>query len=120
MKREIIGLVLLSGFLMGCSPGSSEKETKKESANPLQNYEKTLVKSRDCSHEMSCRNNLRMISAAKDQWALEKNKSAGAVPTKKDLQEYFRSGTFLKCPDGGVYHIHPLGKKPDCSIHGTL
>jgi len=66
----------------------------------------------------ACINNLRRIDAAKQQWALENNKTDDAVPTVADLLPYFRDGVFPSCPAGGLYSINAVGLPPTCSIPG--
>lgn len=68
----------------------------------------------------TCINNLRQIDAAKQQWALEKNKTATDVPTVQDLLPYFPSGAFPVCPDGGTYSINSAGELPTCSVPGHV
>ena len=68
----------------------------------------------------ACINNLRQIDAAKQQWALENNKTADAVPTAPDLLFYFRDVTFPVCPAGGTYTIGAVGELPACSIPGHV
>ncbi len=63
----------------------------------------------------ACINNLREIDAAKQQWALEKNKTQDAIPTAQDLLPYFKDGTFPVCPSGGTYAINAVGELPTCS-----
>lgn len=63
-----------------------------------------------------CINNLRQIDTAKNQWALENNKSADAVPTAQDLLPYFPNNIFPVCPSGGTYTIGTVGEAPVCSI----
>lgn len=65
-----------------------------------------------------CINNLRLIDAAKQQWALEKQKARGALLTAADLAPYLRSNTVPACPAGGVYTLNPVGLAPICSIPG--
>ncbi len=65
-----------------------------------------------------CINNLRQIDAAKDEWALENNKPAGAVPTAQDLLPYLPNNNFPACPSGGTYTIGAVGVPPTCSIPG--
>jgi hypothetical protein len=65
-----------------------------------------------------CVNNLRQIDAAKNQWALENNKAADAIPTDQDLLPYFKDNTFPVCPSGGAYTIGAVGVPPTCSIPG--
>jgi len=68
----------------------------------------------------ACLNNLRVIDAAKREWALENNKTAGAVPTAQDLLPFFIDGLFPACPDGGVYSINAVGVPPTCSVPGHV
>jgi len=68
----------------------------------------------------ACINNLRQIDAAKQQWALENNRSANAVPTAQDLLPYFPSGLFPVCPSGGTYTINAVGVLPTCSFPGHV
>ncbi len=75
-----------------------------------------FVKARATSQENACINNLRQIDAAKNEWALEKNKTASDVPAREDLLPYLRS--WPTCPAGGTYTIGPVGEKPTCSIPG--
>ena len=69
-------------------------------------------------NQNTCLNHLRQIDAAKQQWALEKNKADAAVPTASDLLPYFKDGTFPACPDGGTYSINAVGEPPTCSLPG--
>jgi chromosome segregation ATPase len=68
----------------------------------------------------ACINNLRQIDAAKQQWALEKNKAADAIPTAQDLLPYLPNGIFPTCPSGGTYLINPVNEPPACSIPGHV
>ena len=69
-------------------------------------------------HQNTCINNLRMIDAAKQQWALEKSKNDDAVPSAHDLLPYLTDGVFPVCPEGGTYTINAIGQLPACSIPG--
>jgi septal ring factor EnvC (AmiA/AmiB activator) len=66
----------------------------------------------------ACISNLRQIDAAKQQWALEKNKKPTAIPTAQDLAPYFKDGILPVCPSGGTYSINAVGELPACSISG--
>jgi FtsZ-interacting cell division protein ZipA len=68
----------------------------------------------------NCINNLRQIDAAKQQWALDKNKPPDAIPTMQDLLSYFPSGVFPVCPSGGTYTINAVGYLPACSVPGHV
>jgi hypothetical protein len=66
----------------------------------------------------ACIGNLRLIDGAKHQWALEKQKPAGALLTATDLAPYMRSNTVPACPAGGVYTLNPVGLTPLCNLPG--
>jgi len=66
----------------------------------------------------TCVNNLRLIDGAKQQWALEKQKPAGALLTAADLAPYLKSNAVPVCPGGGVYTLNPVGVMPICNIPG--
>jgi len=71
----------------------------------------------------ACINNLRQIDAAKNQWALENNKPATAVPTEQDIAPYIKldaNGNIPVCPSGGTYTINAVGIPPTCSIPGHV
>ncbi len=65
-----------------------------------------------------CINNLRLLDGAKQQWALEKRKDRGAMPTSADLAPYLRSNVIPTCPAGGVYTLNPVYLAPLCNIPG--
>jgi hypothetical protein len=67
----------------------------------------------------ACINNLRLIDAAKQQWALEKGKSTNDTPSWADLQPYCSRegvGEIPKCPNGGHYTLGKVGANPTCSF----
>ena len=80
-----------------------------------------FVAARSTSQQNACINNLRLIDAAKQQWALEHKKQKTDTPTMEELRPYFGQGPNAiapACPDGGVYMIGSLGEKPTCSVPG--
>ena len=71
----------------------------------------------------ACINILRQIDAAKQQWALEKNKTAEAVPSVQDIAPYIKldaNGNFPGCPAGGIYTLNAVGELPSCSVVGHV
>ena len=68
----------------------------------------------------ACINNLRQIDAAKQQWALENDKTADAIPPALELLPFLRDGIFPMCPSGGAYTINAVGVPPTCSIPGHV
>jgi RNA polymerase sigma factor (sigma-70 family) len=71
----------------------------------------------------ACINNLRLIDASKQQWALEFRKQSTDTPTADDLRPYLGrgvNGELPVCPDGGVYTFGTVGEKPTCSVQGHV
>ena len=68
----------------------------------------------------TCINNLRQIDAAKQQWALENDKTADAIPPAQDLLPYLSNMVFPVCPSGGTYTINAVGVPPTCSVPGHV
>lgn len=64
-----------------------------------------------------CINNLRHLDGAKQQWALENQKTASAVPTMTDLAPYLRNQV-PACPSGGAYTLNSVGTSPSCGQPG--
>jgi hypothetical protein len=59
------------------------------------------------------------MDAAKQQWALENDKTADAIPTAQELLPYL-SMVFPVCPSGGTYTINAVGVPPTCSVPGHV
>ncbi|MDA3872920.1 MAG: hypothetical protein PF795_03050, partial [Kiritimatiellae bacterium] len=73
----------------------------------------SFQKARTTASAKACTNNLRILDAAKDQWAIENGKKTGDPVTLEDISEYMR--TTPVCPDGGVYTLGSLDTDPVCS-----
>src|SRR5271168_2710537 len=69
-----------------------------------------FVRARQTSQTNACINNLRIIDAAKQQWALETGQSTTASPVSGSIVPYLgRAGTAMPtCPLGGTYVINAL------------
>jgi hypothetical protein len=65
-------------------------------------------------------NDLRQIDGAENEWALEKGKKDGDLPTEADLAPYCFNGYFPEHPPGGHYIINPVGRSPESSTYGKL
>jgi prepilin-type N-terminal cleavage/methylation domain-containing protein len=95
---EIMIVVLIIGILLAIA---------------IPNY----VKAREVSRAKSCLSNLRSISYAKEQWAVEQKKATTDTPADTDL---YGSTAYLRqtplCPGGGSYTINNLAAYPTCSI----
>jgi hypothetical protein len=80
-----------------------------------------FIKARAVSSSNAGVNNLRLIAAAKDQWAIEHAKTTNDTPTWDDLRPYFgrEMNQPLKCPQGGIYTLGKIGQSPTCSLGGN-
>ena len=75
-----------------------------------------FMKSRDTSQKNACINNLRLIDAAKEQWALEKNKTTGDTPTDDEIALYMKGDVMPTCPSGDqAYTVGAIGTPPVCT-----
>jgi prepilin-type N-terminal cleavage/methylation domain-containing protein len=84
-----------------------------------------FVKARTTSQMNACINNLRLIDASKQQWALEQRKQSTDTPQATDLQPYLGRGTAGELPACPVdpanaftssYTPENVGTKPVCNI----
>jgi|WetSurMetagenome_2_1015567.scaffolds.fasta_scaffold244989_1 hypothetical protein len=66
----------------------------------------------------ACVFSLRLIDAAKQQWAAAKQKPNGAILISGDLLPYLPNNTMPACPAGGVYTLNPIGQSAICNIPG--
>jgi prepilin-type N-terminal cleavage/methylation domain-containing protein len=84
-----------------------------------------FVKARTTSQQNACINNLRLIDASKQQWALEQRKQSTDTPLGSDLQPYLGRGANGELPTCPVdpqnafsssYVVNNIGSKPTCNI----
>jgi prepilin-type N-terminal cleavage/methylation domain-containing protein len=86
-----------------------------------------FVKARTTSQQNACINNLRLVDAAKQEWALEMRKQTTDVPAASgtDLQPYLGrglTGELPKCPVDPAnsfptsYEVNNVGTAPQCKI----
>jgi len=67
-----------------------------------------------------CQNNLRQIEGAKQQWAAQNQRPAGALVGAQDLAPFLPNKAVPMCPAGGVYTLNPVGINPICNIAGHV
>jgi DNA repair exonuclease SbcCD ATPase subunit len=94
---------------------ASEREAAAQSSAALQAAQSETRRTENAN---ACVNNLRLIDAAKQQWALENKKQSTDTPAMEDLRPYIGrgpNGDLPSCPDGGTYTIGAVGEKPICS-----
>ena len=75
-----------------------------------------FVKARQTAQTNACINQLRLIQAAKQQWALESKKELGEIPTESEVTTYLKADGFPICPAGGNYMINAVDENPTCSV----
>jgi hypothetical protein len=80
----------------------------------------SFIKARETAQQNACINNLRQLDSAKEQWALAENKMTGDQPVTNEVLQYVKGAEMPTCPEGGEYTLHPIGRDPECSVHGTL
>ena len=79
-----------------------------------------FVKARTQSRLKSCQENLTKIDGAKEQYALENNKTTGAAVVWADIWAadgtlYLKSQSQPACPTGVAYTINVIGTAPSCA-----
>ena len=78
-----------------------------------------FIRSRAASQQNACINNLRELSSAVDQCAMETGQSAGsAPPVESDLTPYIvlnANSSIPVCPTGGTYTIYNVSNTPQIS-----
>ncbi|HYG25055.1 MAG TPA: hypothetical protein VEH04_19985 [Verrucomicrobiae bacterium] len=62
----------------------------------------------------ACVNNLRRLDGAKQQWALEHQKPATAMPQPAEIASYL-GNAIPACPVGGTYTLNAVNQPPTCS-----
>lgn len=67
----------------------------------------------------TCINNMRLIDAAKEQYALENNQDSSVTPAAGDLTPYLKGGAMPTCPANGTYTTGAIGTNPTCSQSGA-
>lgn len=70
------------------------------------------------SRRNACINHLRMIDAAKEQWALASRQREGAEPVVVEINHYIKGDTTPICPAGGEYTYGVIGVNPQCNCPG--
>ena len=82
-----------------------------------------FVQARTSTRTSTCVNNLRLISAAKDQAALENGLADTATPTTTQLSPYLKSTDATTGlpdePQSGTYAVNAVSAVPTCSVGGT-
>ncbi|MEI9863616.1 MAG: hypothetical protein WDN00_03480 [Limisphaerales bacterium] len=97
----------LSGQLKDTATHAQQAQAQLQQVAAARQAETQRVNA-EAEHD-ACINNLRQIDAAKQQWALEKNKTAEAIPTAQEIAPYFKNSVLPVCPSGGTYTLNGAG-----------
>lgn len=80
-----------------------------------------FVQARSTAKKNTCINNLRLIDAATEQWAMDNNKDTGDTVTTSgtpSILDYLKGAQLPVEPSGGAYTITNVGAAPSCSVSG--
>ena len=78
----------------------------------------SFVKARQNSQTNSCKENLRQVEGAKEQWAMDTGAAQGATIVTTGVQTYLKSSKFPACAAGGTYTYNVIGTDCSCSVTG--
>lgn len=79
------------------------------------------TKSRAGTPEGDCRNSLRAVDSAKEQWALtQTGVTNGTRVAVTNILAYIKNHRLPECRRGGDYGIGVIGQEPRCTAHGTI
>ena len=74
-----------------------------------------FAQARTNARRSSCINNMRLIDAAKEQYALENNKDSTVTPVAADVTPYLKGAAMPTCSASGTYTIGAIGTNPTCN-----
>lgn len=77
-----------------------------------------FVQARTTSRTNACINNLRLIEAAKEQWALATNAADNAAVVNANVTPYLKGQVMPTCPGGGNYTPNAVGTDATCNVAG--
>ncbi|MDF3129171.1 type II secretion system protein [Kiritimatiellaeota bacterium B1221] len=78
----------------------------------------SFKKARDEAREKSCINSLRLIEAAKDQYAIDNDIASGTVIPNTELQNYMKGETMPTCPSNGTISANGVDTPASCTTSG--
>ncbi len=78
-----------------------------------------FVQARTTARRNTCINNLRLLSAAKDQSALENGYAETSVLTSAQVTAYLKGNAMPNCPSAGTYTVNAVSVNPVCSLSAS-
>jgi uncharacterized protein (DUF3084 family) len=94
------------------------QQAQSQAAQTIQVVQRMRTEAQLTAQRDQCINNLRQLDGAKQQWALEKGKTAEAVPTAQDIIPFLKDNKLPVCPARGTYTLNAVNQLPTCSIPG--
>jgi prepilin-type N-terminal cleavage/methylation domain-containing protein len=79
----------------------------------------SFTNARTTSRTNTCINNLRLLTGAKDQWAMENAKKETDLVLRDEVAIYMRGG-MPSCPASGTYMFTTVRMTATCTIMGHL
>lgn len=79
-----------------------------------------FIQARTESRKSACINNLRLIEAAKEQWALANNQADDAATVMADVIPYMKGNVAPTCPSAGAYTTNNVGVPAACDVAGHV
>jgi prepilin-type N-terminal cleavage/methylation domain-containing protein len=79
----------------------------------------SFINARTTSRMNACINNLRQLTGAKDQWAMENAKTETDPVVMNEVIAYVKGG-LPTCPSSGTYTFTTVGTNATCTIAGHV
>ena len=80
----------------------------------------TFSPPRTRSSDISCKNNLKMIDVAKQQWTRNTGAATGSIVDSQAVYQLIGDQPRVECPRRGHYSLGEIGVSPRCSCGQTL
>jgi prepilin-type N-terminal cleavage/methylation domain-containing protein len=77
----------------------------------------SFINARSTSRMNACINNLRQLTGAKDQWAMENAKGETEPVVMNEVSLYMKGG-IPTCPSGGTYNFTTVRMSATCTVGG--
>ena len=77
-----------------------------------------FIRARATTLTNKCINNLRLIQAAKDQYAIENPVADTVAPSTANIQVYLKNDTVPSEPTGSDYGINAINTNATCNVGG--
>ena len=79
-----------------------------------------FIQARNSARSNTCINNLRLIDAAKEQYAIENNIASGASTNSTECTPYLKNNVFPVCPaTSTAYTTNAIASYPTCALSGS-